>query len=566
MVGAPRLINPLFAALNEADADLSRLVYSGLLRYDREQRLVPDLAVGYEIGPDKKQYTFKLKEAVVWHDGEPFTAQDVVFTIEALQDSEVGSPLAVSFQGVKAEALDDRTVKFTLAEPFPGFLSVLTVGIIPEHTWSGIPRPQFRLAEVNLKPIGTGPFAFKRLIKDDTGFISRYELARFAGYYRQPPFLKEFIFQYYSDYDGDQGAIAALREQKINGLNFLPFEFRERVKNLQPVKLYTMQLPQYTALFLNQGRREVLSDNDVRRSLAIALDRGEILKATLANEGELINGPILSGFPGYDSTLSGPAYSVDEANALLDKKWRRVEAAVYREERQKELWKQRQSETGSSMGTSTPEASETGVATSTAALQAAADIDKELDAELSAAQLFYRRSQSGTLLTVDLVTADTPEYKQAAELIAGYWQDIGIKTKIKYVSPKDMPRAVLKDRAYDALLYRVIVGGDPDQYAFWHSSQADHPGLNLSRYNNPKVDELLLKLRQTDDAAEAAKFSADLQTQILHDVPAVFLYTPTYTYVLDESVRGFNVSRVAHPADRFANVIEWYNTTDGRWK
>ena len=116
MVGSPKLVNPIFSSLNDVDMDLTRLIFSGLMRVDDKQRIVPDLAVNYSLSEDKKTYTFQLRQDVVWHDGEKFTAHDVLFTFETIQNSAVGSPLAVGFQGIKIEAPDDYTVKFTLVE------------------------------------------------------------------------------------------------------------------------------------------------------------------------------------------------------------------------------------------------------------------------------------------------------------------------------------------------------------------------------------------------------------------------------------------------------------------
>ena len=182
------------------------------------------------------------------------------------------------------------------------------------------------------------------------------------------------------------------------------------------------------------------------------------------------------------------------------------------------------------------------------------------------AQLFYRQNKEGKIFTIRLVTADTAEYKQAARLVAGFWQELGVKTEIKFINAKDISREALKNRDYDVLLYGVIIGGDPDQYPFWHSSQINYPGLNLARYANKKVDELLVKIRQTDAAGETVKLYVELQKLILDDAPAFFLYTPTYTYAQSDNIKGFDVKSISHPSDRFANVTDWYIKTKGEWK
>lgn len=567
IVGAPHLVNPIFAPLNETDMDLVRLVYSGLLRYDGSGNLVPDLATEYQVSADRKTYTFTLRKGVSWHDGEPFTSRDVAFTFEVIQDPTVGSPLLSTFQGVKVSAIDDYTVQLSVGEAAPGLLSSLTVGMIPEHIWGGLPRDQIRLAPINIShPIGTGPYMMSRLHKDDTGYVYRYTVSRFPSYYGQPAYVTDLSFQFFSDYDGDQGAIQALLEGKVDGLHFVPAAFRERVQRKHTV-LHTLQLPQYSAVFFNQDRNPDLADKDVRVALNSALDKDRILQQSVGGEGTVLDGPVLPGFPGYQAVTTTPVGSIDTANALLDKKWKRITVDEYKEALRKKFRAERQA-TEASTVTTTPStaSSTTGVASTTPTNSLNdSEIEQLVEAELNESQLFYRQNKDGRILQVDVVTADTFEYRAAAQLIAGYWGDLGVKATVTYVAPKDITRTVLKDRVYDALLYGIIVGADPDQTPFWHSSEVDYPGLNLARYNNKKVDELLTKIRQSATATSTADFSVQFNQAVHDDLPAIFLYTPTYTYLQSTNVRGFAVTRIAHPADRFANVTDWYTNTRGVW-
>jgi peptide/nickel transport system substrate-binding protein len=168
LVGSPRFINPILSQTNSVDGDLSRLIFSSLLIYDKDHQLVGDLAENYEISEDQLTYTFYLKQNVKWHDGESFNADDVVFTVSSLQDPEFKSPLRRRFTGVVCEKIDDYTVKFTLKEPFAPFLSMLIFGIIPEHLWYSIPAANADLNELNKKPIGTGPWKVASFKKDKT--------------------------------------------------------------------------------------------------------------------------------------------------------------------------------------------------------------------------------------------------------------------------------------------------------------------------------------------------------------------------------------------------------------
>jgi len=568
VLGSPQLINPLFASLNEVDQDLVNMIYTGLMRYDKGRNLVPDLASSYSVSDDKKEYTFKLRQGVFWHDKEKFTVDDVIFTFDSIQDSIVGSPLKVTFDNVKVEKIDDNTVKFTLNEAFPSFLSTLTVGILPQHIWSGVAPDKMKLAGRNLQPIGTGPFLFSKLVKNSSGVINKVTLDRFADFYRQPAFIKTFSFVFYNNYDGPDGLVTALREQKVDGMGFVPFEYRDKVTR-KHIDLYTLKLPQYTALFYNMDK-DILGEQEVRLALSEAIDKARIVSDVLDNEAQLINGPVLEGFPGYDVNLAGVSFSADETNKLLDKYYPRISAEDYRtlfvNTQVSALEAQNKVVTSTDGATATSTISD---ATSTVNMdEMKKQIADQVDNSLDAAQLFYRytdKNDKSKIVTLNLVTSGNPEYSKVAQLIAGYLQDVGIKVNVKLVDSNDFVRQVLKTHDYDMLLYGVIVGSDPDQYPFWHSSQINYPGLNFSGYVKRSVDDLLDKIRSTKNDSELATEYSDLQKTILADTPATFLFVPTYTYALSDTIHGFDVERIAHPADRLVNVAEWYMKTKRVW-
>jgi len=566
VVGEPQLVNPIFATVNDADRDLTRLLFSGLMQYDKKQRLVPDLSVRYDVSEDKKTYTFYLRQNVLWHDGEALTANDVAFTIDRIQNPAVSSPLFVSFQGVKTTVIDPYTVEFVLPEPFAGFLPSLTVGILPEHVWDSISPDRMHLAGQNVQPIGSGPFRLSKLEKTEQGTILSYELKRFEDYYRQPPFIATFVFQFYPSYDGAQNPIQDLRDQHVDGLNFVPRNLRDKVQR-KHIDLHTLQIPQYSALFLNQDHNTVLTSKEVRQALALGLDKDRILRESLGGEGTVIDGPILPGFPGYSADILKTPYHADDANTLLDKQWSRVSYDDYRNERKEALVKIKTDEQTVS---STPETLDVSTDTTNVVVELSpemlAQIGAELDQELHPAQTFFRKNKAGDVLSLTLVTSNDSEQQHTAELIAGLWQEIGVQTKVRFVDPKDFNRDVLKKRDYDVLFYGVIVGNDPDQYPFWHSSQIDFPGLNLSRYVNRKADDLLVKARENANDADEADLYTQFQTLILDDIPAIFLYTPTYTYATTDKLQGFDVAQISHPSDRFANVLQWYLKTTGTWQ
>lgn len=553
VVGSPQLINPLFATLNDVDADLVNLIYSGLLRYDENQNLIGDLAQSYTLSEDQKTYTFKLKEGITWHDGQPFTASDVLFTFDMLVSPQVNSPLLVSFQGVQVSQIDDYTVVFTLAEPFSPFLSSLTVGILPEHVWGAIPPENIRLSQSNLRPIGTGPFRFSKLKKSEEGYLTDYELVRNENFYGQPPYIEEFALRFFSEYDGLGGAIQALREQKVEGLHFVPNDLKDKVER-KHIVLHTLQLPQYTAAFFNRQSNEALEDADVRKALAMALDKRRVMRGAIGQDGEIIHGPILPGFPGFNMDIQKIEYSIEGANELLDADWERVSAQEYRDALKKERLEAFEDTLDDSV-TSTEEI----------LAEQEKEIEAALESELQRSQTFYRKSEDGEYLSIKLVTADTNEYRQAAQLIAGFWESVGVGVTLEYVPPRSMIREVLKGRNYDVLLYRIIMGSNPDLYPFWHSSQKASPGLNLSGFEKAEVDTLIESTREVSDPAELEEAYKQIEQTILDEIPAIFLYMPTYTYAMLDKVQGFQTQRIFTPSDRFSGVTSWYIKTKGQW-
>lgn len=545
VVGVPNLINPIFATSNEADLGLVRLIYSGLMRLDTDAKPVLDLAESLSVSPDQKTYTFTLGKAV-WHDGQPVTTKDVAFTFALIQDKAVGSDLFSSFNGVSVTTTD-RTITFRLPEVYPAFLSSLTVGIVPEHIWGSVPRAEIKTSEVNNRFLGSGPFQLGQIIKEENGYISRVELNRFPEYQHGAAYLKNLVFQYYPEYEGETGALEALRTQKVNGLGMIPTAYRETAAT-RHVVIEKYQLPQYTALFFNSNNQSALKNRDVRESLALALNKVKILQDTLDDDGTVINSPVLAGSPGY-VTAEIPAPNIEAANTILDKEWARISVEDYKKQLVDSYVREHRATTSTS---------------STIQLDPeilAAEAEKLVKAELPPAQVFFRRSKDGKDLVLRLSAPDTAEYRLVAGFVAGYWQDIGVRTEITFIDPRDLVRFALKGREYDVLLSGVIVGNDPDQFPFWHSSQIQYPGLNLSGYTNRTVDDILIKIRQTNDAAQLEKLYSDFQAQITRDIPAVFLYSPQYLYGLGKEIKGNAVTKISHPADRFSGVTGWYIKT-----
>lgn len=502
LVGAPRYVNPILAQTNDVDMDLSRLIFSGLFKYDAAQVLTPDLAEKFEVSDDKRVYTVYLKDNLTWHDGGKLTAADIVFTVSLIKDRFFRSPLYAGFRGVAAEMVDDKTLKFTLDEAYAPFLGMLTFGILPEHLWYNIPAQSANLAEYNIKPIGSGPFKFKSLTKDKNGGIKIYTLVSNENFYGKKPYLEKLIFKFYPDYDS---AVTALLNQNIEAISFLPEETEESLQSKKIIK-YSLSLPQYTAIFFDQKNNEFLKDAVVRKALALAINKDKIVTEALGGKGEAIYGPILMGYVGYSPDIKKIAFDQGFAKDNLEKAgYKLVEGENFRKKGDKTL-------------------------------------------------------------KIILTTVDRPEYARVAEIIKTNWEAIGVQVELNAISPAKIQREIIKPRAYESLMLGTILGFDPDPYPFWHSSQIEDPGLNLSLYANRNIDKLLEEARQMDDAEGRAKKYLEFQNILADDIPAIFLYSPRYTYVVSAEVLGIDVARISVPSDRFAGIFNWYKETKRRWK
>ncbi|MFA5318070.1 MAG: ABC transporter substrate-binding protein [Patescibacteria group bacterium] len=525
LTGSPKLINPLYSSINTIDSDISSLVFSGLLKKDNDNKLIPDLAEKFEVSEDQKIYTFFLKEDIVWHDETNFSADDVVFTFNAIGNSEYKSPLKLSFEGVKVEKIDEQTVKFILNEPYAAFLELLTVGIMPVNLWQQIPPEAANLADLNLKPMGTGPYKFQSLTKDKNGSIKSYELELNKDYFDKKPYIEKITFKFSPVFSE---SVAMLNEGRAEGIDYLPKEYEEKISSRNSYNLNYISQPQFTALFFNQNNLGALSDKRVRQALAYALNKAEI---TSHLQAEVIDNPVLPMFNEYYNPNNFKyEYDAEKAALLLENAgWKVVEV--------KPVENNEQDNQGDGEGE---------------------DSQEIVEPTIEPGQW---RKKGDEFLIITITTVDQTESAQVAEAIQNAWEAINVKTNLNILPSQSIQNDAIKSRAYQILLYGIILGSDPDQYPFWHSSQIGPGGLNLANYNNKEVDALLEDGRITNNQEIRKEKYLKFQELIINDLPAIFLYTQKYPYLQSNKIKGFNTSAITLPSDRFNNVVNWYINT-----
>ena len=313
IAGAPSHINPLFDSANDVDKDLSALIFSGLTRLGPDGEVLPDLAESWDIDDNGLSYIFHLREGVLWHDGEPFTADDVVFTFKALQDDNYrGEPArAELFRSLTVSKIDDLTVRVDLAQPFAPVLAYLSVGILPQHLLGDLDAGQLYASPFNQQPIGTGPFRLLDLSGD------RAVLASNPSYHLGEPYLRRLELRFFTD---EPTLLKALKEGQVLGAFFRsPLSADDRLYVESNDRWQVLQLPSttYTILYFNNALPS-LQDQRVRQALAYATDRDTITTAILDGQAVRADSPIPTGTWAHFSALEGYKYDPTRAAALLD--------------------------------------------------------------------------------------------------------------------------------------------------------------------------------------------------------------------------------------------------------
>jgi peptide/nickel transport system substrate-binding protein len=493
IVGQPQSLNPLLASLNDADRDVSQLIYAGLLKYDNNGALRGDLAEKYEISPDGKVYTFFLKDGISWSDGTKITANDIVFTFTTLQNPQIQSPLRIIFQGVKIEKSDDKTVKFTLENPYFYFLENFTFGIIPQHIFKDIPPSEFSTI-LPKQFANSGPFKIKKIDEDAEGKIKSIMLDRNDNYYKKA--YLDGINLVFVENESE------LLKRRGKSTSLAGMSAKNKGKIGRSFNLYSLSLPRYFAIFLNQ-ESQILSAKEVREAMALATPKDEIINKVFLGKARRVDSLFL---PENNIESSYPKYNFD------------INAA--KEILEKNNWK---------------DANNDGIR-----------------------EKVIQQGQNAVPLQFTIYTVDQKDLNSVAKIIQENWKKAGIKVEIKSLAPQELLQTIIKERKYDILLFGQSLMMTPEPYSFWHSSQAKYPGLNLSLYKNNDVDKLLNDARKETDPEKRLTAFKTVQQKIAEDIPAIFLYSPDYLYPIRKNVKGIQSKYIIDPSKRFINIENWY--------
>ena len=299
---------PLLAS-DAASATIANLVFNGLVRYDRNIRLEGDLAERWEVSPDGLVITFHLRPDVRWHDGEPFTAHDVLFTYQRLIDPSVKTPYSGDFEQVeRVEVLDDHTIRVTYREPFAPGLASWGMGILPKHL---LEQEELHRTRYNRAPIGTGPFRFRRWRTAEW-----IELAANPDYYEGRPHLDRYLYRIIPD---TSTMFLELRTGGVDLMGLTPLQHRRLTSG--PFWEETFQkfhYPSFGYTYLGFNLRQPpFDDRRLRWAINYAVDKDEIIRGVLMGLGTVSTGPFPSESWAYNPSVTPAPYDPARARTLL---------------------------------------------------------------------------------------------------------------------------------------------------------------------------------------------------------------------------------------------------------
>ncbi|HQP30329.1 MAG TPA: peptide-binding protein [Deltaproteobacteria bacterium] len=463
------------------------LIYNGLVKYDKDFTVVPDLAESWDIEQDGKLIRFHLRRGVRWHDGRPFTARDVLFTYRLVIDPKTPTAYAGDFKQVKSvKMLDDYTVEVTYDTPFAPALISWGMSVLPEHLLKGQDITRTPLARA---PVGTGPYRFKSWQPG-----SRIVLAHNPDYFEGRPRLDGLVYRIIPD---DATQFLELKSGNIDIKGLTPLQYLRQTGTPDFNALFTKYRyldSVYTFLGFNL-KRPPFDDIRVRRAIAHAIDKDEIIKGVLYGQGLATTGPYKPGTRWYNPDVPKYAYDPATARALL---------------------------------------AESGFK------------DTNTDGILE---------KNSRPFTFTIITNQgNPLREKTAQIIQQRLKYIGIDTKIRIVEWTVFLKDFVDPGNFDAVILGWTITPDPDAFDVWHSSNIGPKKLNFIGFSNAQVDDLLDKARHTFDEKERKAYYDRFQVILAREQPYVFLYAPYALPAVSSRIKGI----VPAPAGISYNFNEWY--------
>lgn len=484
-------LNPLYATTS-AELSASRLLFSSLYAQDTTGHLKGDLAARMTVDASGKVYTVGLRPDARWHDEYRVTAKDIVFTVNLMKNPGTRAVMNSSWKDIEATAVNDYEVQFTLPAAYASFPQALTFAVLPEHILGKVSPQAIRENAFSNNPVGSGPFEL-RLLQNFGGLADRkvVSLGAHGQYHQGAPRLERFQLHVYGSSDDIQ---TALRTSAVSAATDVTSDVARAVDQTRyDVETHPIHNGVY-AIF-NTTRPSLKSDQ-VRKALQVGTNTTE-LRSKLYGEPKPLYLPFVEGQLTGDAVPAAPVFNIAEANRLLDADgWARGNDGI--------------------------------------------------------------RAKEGQQLKLHVALRKNIEYEKTLEVLIKQWRALGIAVEAQVVDPntagQSFAQMVLQQRNYDVLIDELMIGGDADVFAYWHSKGL----LNFANYSNTVSDDALLSARsRTETQLRNIKYVAFAQ-QWLEDAPAIGLYQSNMIYIHSKTASATdNSSVVVAPADRYANILRW---------
>jgi peptide/nickel transport system substrate-binding protein len=497
VVGPVGILNPLFAEGNENAAALARLVFEGLTRINPGGEVGGALAQEWERSADQKTYRLALQPDVRWADGRPLSAEDVLFSISLVQDPAYPGNLLAG-NWRNIQAQAEDSLHVKLILPVANAAFLANAAALPI-----LPRHALSTAaglELRAHPFNLQPFGTGPFrVARRNGDLITFERSPTA---RRRPYLEHIVVRSYAS-DGD--AARALRRGEIDGLSEPPLGLAYQLGAAR-IRMLTAETYRYTTLLFNlKPEVPLLQDRRVRLAIARAIDRTRLVGEAVGGQATVSDGPIPVAISwAVNPQVRAATYDPPGARGLL------VEAG----------WPE------SAVGAARVNAQ-----------------DQPLRLSLVVGQ------EQGPLRAV-------------AQRIADDLGEIGIEVEVVAVRGGDLLRHYLKPRKFELALVAYDNGPDPDVFLYWHSKAPEAGGFNfVSMRPNVFIDRDLEEGRATADRAVRQTAYFDFQRRLAEELPAVFLYSPRFTWAVSRRVQGVMLDSALEPAERFRYVERWYVNT-----
>src|SRR5262245_3728448 len=440
-------------ATDAYESRINGFIYESLIDRDNETlEFIPKLAESWDISSDKLTFTFHLRDGVRWHDGVPFTVDDVIYSFQRIQDPKVDAPhLRVYYKDIKKiEKVDAHTVRFTYAQPYFKALEFCGgIPIVPKHIFDD--GQDFNSHPAGRHPVGTGPYKFVRW---DTG--KSIVLERNEEYWDKKKFpeIKGMIFKIIND---DSVALQELKKDDLDLASLRPIQWVRQTdgeKFQRDFVRHQYFTPSYRFIGWNL-RRPYFQDKFVRQALTRLINRQAIVDKLEFGLGKVISGPFFFQGYEYNQKILPFAYDSEESNKLLDQAgWIDHDGDGVR--------------------------------------------DKEIEETVDGKKVKTRVPFRFTFL----IPSGARFYERLATLMKEDFSKAGIDMEIRTMEWAAFIGRV-NARDFDATSLGWSFGFDEDPYQVWHSSQAKE-GSNFVGFENEEVDRILEDARLIFDKDERA--------------------------------------------------------------